>query len=333
MEYLTRSLRAFLCHSSGDKPAVRALYKRLVADGISPWLDEVDLLPGQDWQHEISKAVRNSDVVITCLSRNSISKRGFVQKEIQYALDVAKEQPEGTIFLIPLKLEECDIPDGLSDRHCVNLFEEGGYERLKLALEFRAQSLDITTEKYAQRLPIYLLIDCSRSLEGEPVEAMRQGVMALMADLQSDPQALETAWISIITFASDAWTIVPLRPIYPFTPPRLFVDVEDKTALGAALKVLNEAIDREVVRKTENHPGDFCPLVFVMIDGDPTDDWSTAARLLIERRNPKVNVIFCAAGPAVDIGKLKAVVPESILIELNNLQPDALKAFFKWIEQ
>ncbi len=346
MEHVIHPLHAFLCHSSDDKPAVRALYKRLAADGISPWLDEVALLPGQDWQHEISKAVRNSDVVIICLSRNSIGKRGFVQNEIKYALDVADEQPEGTIFLIPLKLEECEIPDRLRRLHCVNLSEETGYERLKLALESRARSLGIAIEtfrevkietfrevKYVQRLPIYLLIDCSRSLEGEPVEAIRQGVNALMSDLQNDPQAMETAWISIITFASDAWTIVPLTPIHPFTPPSLFVDVEDKTALGAALQVLNKAVDREVVLRTEHHPGDYCPLVFVLIDSDPTDDWSTAARMLIERRNPKLNMLFCAAGPAVDIGKLKATIPESILIEPNNLQPDTLKAFLRWVEQ
>ena len=87
----SRSLRIFLCHSSADKPAVRELYQRLRADGFEPWLDEEDLLPGQDWQREIPKAVRNSDVVIVCLSRDSITKRGYVNKEIKVALDVADD--------------------------------------------------------------------------------------------------------------------------------------------------------------------------------------------------------------------------------------------------
>src|SRR3712207_6126465 len=98
-----RPLRVFLCHSLGDKPAVRDLYQRLRAEqGIEPWFDEEDLLPGQDWDQEIQKAVRAADVVLVCLSRSSITKAGYVQKEIRYALDVADEQPEGTIFIIPL---------------------------------------------------------------------------------------------------------------------------------------------------------------------------------------------------------------------------------------
>ncbi|HTP10322.1 MAG TPA: TIR domain-containing protein, partial [Anaerolineae bacterium] len=92
----SHSLRIFLCHSSADKPAVRELYQRLRADGFAPWLDEEDLLPGQDWQHEIPKVVRNADAVIVCLSHGSITKTGYVQKEIKFALDVADEQPEDT---------------------------------------------------------------------------------------------------------------------------------------------------------------------------------------------------------------------------------------------
>ena len=96
---LTRRLKVFLCHASGDKPAVRELYHRLRAAGFDPWLDEENLLPGQDWQLEIPQAVRSSDAAIVCLSTRAVTKRGYVQKEIRYALDVADEQPEGAIFL------------------------------------------------------------------------------------------------------------------------------------------------------------------------------------------------------------------------------------------
>src|SRR2546426_12139822 len=100
-----RPLRVFLCHASSDKPAVRVLYERLRTRNIRPWLDEKMLLPGQDWDLEIKKAVHNSDVVVVCLSRSSITKEGYVQKEIRFALDVAAEKPEGTIFVIPVRLE------------------------------------------------------------------------------------------------------------------------------------------------------------------------------------------------------------------------------------
>jgi hypothetical protein len=141
-----RALQVFLCHSSSDKPSARDLYQRLRAENIDPWLDEEDLLPGQDWNQEILKAVRASDVVIICLSLKSINKAGYVQKEIKYALDIADEQPEGAIFLIPVKLEDCDVPERLRRWQWVNLFEENGFTRLMRALDARAATLGIKTK-------------------------------------------------------------------------------------------------------------------------------------------------------------------------------------------
>ncbi|MBV8860010.1 MAG: TIR domain-containing protein [Acidobacteria bacterium] len=142
-----RLLRVFLCHASGDKPAVRTLYRKLRSDNVLPWLDEENLLPGQDWAQEISRAVRNSDAVIVCLSRASINKSGYVQKEIRYALDVADEQPESAIFIVPLKLEECDVPERLRRWHWVNLFAEKGYQKLTEALRARAAALNLHPEQ------------------------------------------------------------------------------------------------------------------------------------------------------------------------------------------
>lgn len=135
------SLRIFLSHSSEDIDAVHNLYYYLNNEGFKPWLDQEDLLPGQKWDVEIPKIVRASDVVVVCLSKNAITKEGYVQKEIKLALDVAEEKPEGTIFIIPLKLEECNVPDQLSKWNWVNFFEERGYERLMLALQLRANEL------------------------------------------------------------------------------------------------------------------------------------------------------------------------------------------------
>lgn len=142
-----RRLRVFLCHSSHDKPRVRELYHQLRVQGIDPWLDELELLAGQVWEDEIRKAIRDTNVVIICLSQESISKTGFVHKEIKFALDIADKQPEGTIFLIPLKLEECELPQRLSQLQCVNLFEEKGFENLLRALQKRATDLGITLRK------------------------------------------------------------------------------------------------------------------------------------------------------------------------------------------
>jgi hypothetical protein len=150
---LQRSLKVFLCHTSGDKVAIRALFKRLKNDGIDVWLDEENLLPGQDWQMEIPNAVQNSDAIIVCISRKSITKEGYVQKEINFALNVADEKPEGTIFIIPCRLEACNVPVRFSKWQYVDLFyQEGvfsavGYEKLLEALNVRAAQLNIKAPK------------------------------------------------------------------------------------------------------------------------------------------------------------------------------------------
>jgi hypothetical protein len=114
MPLAVRKLHVFLCHASQDKPAVRELRLRLESEGwIETWLDEKKLLPGEDWRLSIEKAVDASDIVIICLSNNSVSKEGFVQKELRYAREIALEKPSETIFLIPLRLDECDVPRGL----------------------------------------------------------------------------------------------------------------------------------------------------------------------------------------------------------------------------
>jgi len=151
-------LRVFLCHSSGDKPAVIELYKRLVKDGIDAWLDKEKLIPGQDWQVEISKAVKNSDIILVCLSSQSVTKEGFVQKEIKFALDVADEKPEGIIFIIPVRLENCDVPERISKFHWVDLFSDDGYERLLKALQIRAKGIGTTIKSKSVRLSKSVLV-------------------------------------------------------------------------------------------------------------------------------------------------------------------------------
>ena len=168
-----RPLRAFLCHASGDKPAVRKLYRQLQADGVEPWLDEKNLLPGQDWQREIRKAVRESDVVIVCLSRRSATKTGYVQKEITYALDVADLQPEGTIFIIPAKLEECDVPDRLRHLHWINLFEKPGYSLLLQTLQMLAARLEVIQDQHTS-IQTIKLPPTDDELEAQPPQAEPQ---------------------------------------------------------------------------------------------------------------------------------------------------------------
>ena len=136
-----RLLRVFLCHASEDKPAVRNLHKRLKRDGFLPWLDEKQLGGGQDWEAEIRRAVRDSDVVVACISRTAVGKTGFLQKEIREVLDRADEHPEGAVFVIPVRLEDCDVPDRLRRWQWIDFTRRSGYRKLVEALKRRAETL------------------------------------------------------------------------------------------------------------------------------------------------------------------------------------------------
>lgn len=140
-----RKLRVFLCHAAEDKRTVRKLHTRLRNEGFNPWFDKEKLLPGQEWEQEILTAVKSTDVIIICLSQASLNKEGYVQKEIRYALELADEKPQGTIFLIPLRLERCEIPRALRRWHSADVFEEEEEEwnRLLSSLRLRAGSLGL----------------------------------------------------------------------------------------------------------------------------------------------------------------------------------------------
>ncbi len=106
------------------------------------WFDEESLTPGSDWALEIEKAVHQADRVLLCFSQKSVRKKGFVQKEIKSALDVAAEYPEGAVFLIPVRLEDCQVPNSLKRLHRIDLFGDRGYDRLIKALRETPESPD-----------------------------------------------------------------------------------------------------------------------------------------------------------------------------------------------
>jgi formylglycine-generating enzyme required for sulfatase activity len=150
-----RPLRVFLCHSSNDKPVVRELYQKLRAETwIQPWLDEEELYPGQDWNMEIEKAVEVADAIIVCLTKNSINKEGYVQRELRIVLDFADYKPEGTLYIMPMRLEECEPPRRLRTWQYADYFEgqrERAFERLLISLKRRADSLDLKVEELAPK--------------------------------------------------------------------------------------------------------------------------------------------------------------------------------------
>ena len=143
------SLKAFLCHAHSDKYAVKALNAHLIKDGVDAWLDKEKLLPGQDWKLEIRKAVSESDVVIVCLS-NQFKYKGYRQVEVSIALEEAALQPDGEIFIIPARLEECETLESLKKYQWVDLFDKASYEKLMQSLKLRAKHMGMKAPQLTQ---------------------------------------------------------------------------------------------------------------------------------------------------------------------------------------
>lgn len=139
----------FLCYAKENQTTVREFSQRLKSEGwIDPWFDEEDILPGQIWQDSVINAVRQSHAVIVFLSEIAIASEGFFHKELKLALDTAAEKPEGTIFIIPIRIDHCDVPDMLMKYQYVDYFgdeqqKERVYSSLIAALRNRAGNLGI----------------------------------------------------------------------------------------------------------------------------------------------------------------------------------------------
>lgn len=179
----------------------------------------------------------------------------------------------------------------------------------------------------SRRLPVYLVLDCSGSMHGDPIEAVNQGVKALVAELKSEPYAIETAYLSVITFKDKAQQVCPLTELMAFQPPNLVAG--GTTSMGGALKLLAQCFEQEVYKASETQKGDWKPLVFLITDGIATDDWQQAADELKQKK--PANIIACAAGDDADEFMLKQIT--ETVVKLKHLQPDDLKAFFKWVSQ
>lgn len=131
-----KALKVFLCHANEDKPQVRNLYRKLIEVGINPWFDEENLLPGMEWKSTIIDSISTADVFIVCLSTNSIQKTGFVQKEIRESLEIAELQPDGKIFILPIRFDNCEVPSKLTKYQYLDFFNENAFPKLITTLNY-----------------------------------------------------------------------------------------------------------------------------------------------------------------------------------------------------
>lgn len=177
----------------------------------------------------------------------------------------------------------------------------------------------------SRRLPVYLLIDTSGSMQGEAIESVRSGLLELEAALKQDPRALETVYLSTITFNSVANQATPLTLIEDFVQPTIVAG--GSTSMGAALTLLNQCIDREVNTSSSSSKGDWRPIVFIFTDGQPTDNINEGIENF---KKSKIGLcVACAAGPNADTTMLKKVTEN--VVSLANTDRNSIKAFFQWV--
>jgi hypothetical protein len=135
-----QEITVFISYAREDSDAAKRLYEELKNAGLIPWLDKESLIAGQNWKIAINKAIKKSRYFIPIFSSSSVEKRGYVQKEFKYALDVFDEFPESQIFVIPVRLNDCDIPyEKLKDIEYVDLFPDWnkGLQRIVQAMKGR----------------------------------------------------------------------------------------------------------------------------------------------------------------------------------------------------
>ena len=132
--YPTKKAKVFISYSRADAAKALTIYELLEQKHYTPWIDQINILPGQDWEIEISKAIKSSDFFVACLSNNSVTKTGYFQKELKRGMEILDLQPEGAIYLIPLRLDDCVVPVRFEHLHWCNLFETHGIAKLVEAL-------------------------------------------------------------------------------------------------------------------------------------------------------------------------------------------------------
>lgn len=180
-----------------------------------------------------------------------------------------------------------------------------------------------------RRLPVYLLIDTSGSMKGEPIASVNVGLEGMVSSLRGDPFALESVCMSIITFDREIKRILPLTPLEELQLPEITTPDSGPTHTGEALRVLCESVDAEVQLSTPERKGDWMPLLFLMTDGKPSDIQVYNAMIQEVKKRHFASIVACAAGPTAKVEPLQRLTDN--VYSLDTVDSAALLKFFKWV--
>jgi len=164
---IKQSPQIFLCYARKDEKPVSELYRKLSDAGLKPFMDTNNILPGEDWKQKLMNTIREAPFFLACLSSNLVDKRGVIQEEIREALDVWRQKLDSDIYFIPVRLEDCAVPGALAKFQWVDLFHDGGFERLKMAINTGMERLGVIR-------PIRLRSEPLKNLTQEDVKLMLQ---------------------------------------------------------------------------------------------------------------------------------------------------------------
>ena len=181
----------------------------------------------------------------------------------------------------------------------------------------------------SRRLPVYILLDTSGSMRGEPILSVNVGMQAMIGALRQDPFALESVHVSNITFDIEAREYLPLTPLDQVSLGEITAPDAGATFMGAALELLIERVDRDVKRTTAASKGDWRPLLFVMTDGSPSDLHAFRRAVPVIKSRNFGSIIACAAGPKAKQDVLRELTDRVVL--LDTMDASAFSAFFQWV--
>lgn len=182
-----------------------------------------------------------------------------------------------------------------------------------------------------RRLPVYILIDTSGSMKGEPIEAVKVGLADMVATLRQDPYALETVWISIITYDREVQRVLPLTALEDLQLPDITTPDSGPTHMGAALEMLCKNYDKEVNMGSSEQKGDWMPLLFLLTDGKPSDIQTYNQVIKEVHKRHFTNIVACAAGPSAKTDPLKLLTDK--VISLETMDGAIFSKLFQWVSQ